>query len=129
MATAVTGLLDMQQRTLTYSSAGHLPPLLLGRSTSFLDQALATPLAATPQPEQRPQTTVHVPPDATIVLYTDGLVERRGEDIDVGLRRLAAVAESLAHEDCETFADLLVDELRPADREANDDVAVVVIEL
>jgi PAS domain S-box-containing protein len=127
MATAFAALLDRERRTLTYSNAGHLPPLLLGATTRFLQEATAPPLAATPEPERRPQATVELPAGSTIVLYTDGLVERRGEDIDVGLRRLAAVAEALAGSDCETLADQLLAQLQPAGGVIDDDVAVVVV--
>lgn len=128
VATVFAGLLDVERRTLAYSSAGHLPPLLLGDAAAFLDRATAPPLGATPTFEPRPETTVALDHDATIVLYTDGLVERRGEDIDVGLCRLAGLAKTLAGKDTETFAERLLDELR-LDGDGPDDVALVVIKL
>jgi PAS domain S-box-containing protein len=87
IATAFAALFDRARRTFTYSRAGHLPPLLLGDGACFLDEAIAPPLAATPNRARRPQACVQLPPDATIVLYTDGLVEQRSRDIDERLRR------------------------------------------
>jgi PAS domain S-box-containing protein len=129
IATAFAALFDRNRRELTYSNAGHLPPLLLTDGVSFLDQATAPPLAATPSPERRPQASVRLPPHATIVLYTDGLIEQRGRDIDEGLNCLADVAKTVADQDCETFAATLLAELLPADGDIGDDVALLVLKL
>ncbi len=88
-ATVVTTFIDFDRNSITYSSAGHPPPVLLhddGR-VEFLDRATDPPLDARPDP--RPEASTVFSPGATLVLYTDGLIERRREDIDVGLRRLA----------------------------------------
>ncbi|MFE1833021.1 PP2C family protein-serine/threonine phosphatase [Streptomyces sviceus] len=129
-ATAVTTFIDFDHCTLTYSSAGHLPPMLVhpdGR-VECLDKATDPPLDARPDPMPRPQATTTFTSGATLALYTDGLVERRREDIDTGLTRLA---ESLARhrEDApETLADAVLLELLPPGG-ATDDTALVIVRL
>ncbi|MGW5618330.1 PP2C family protein-serine/threonine phosphatase [Streptomyces sp. NPDC003877] len=129
-ATAVTTFIDFHRRTITYSSAGHLPPVLVhpdGR-TQFLDQATDTPLDARPDPIHRPQAETVFAPGATLVLYTDGLVERRREDIDAGLDRLAAALRRHRDQDPETLADTVLAELLPPGG-ATDDTALIVVRL
>ncbi|MGI5229011.1 PP2C family protein-serine/threonine phosphatase [Actinoallomurus sp. CA-142502] len=88
--TAVQVVIDRARQMITYSCAGHLPPVPLqpDGTVHFLDQAtdprLGVPMADVP----RPRADLPYAPGATLVLYTDGLVERRGEDIDDGPRRL-----------------------------------------
>ncbi|WP_030209775.1 PP2C family protein-serine/threonine phosphatase [Streptomyces sp. NRRL S-87] len=128
--TAVSVHIDRTGGTLTYSSAGHPPPALLrhGGTVEFLDRATDPPLGARPEHVARPQAQHACSSGDTLVLYTDGLVERRHEDIDVGLARLA---ESLAaHRTLgpEQLADALLLDLLPA-AGATDDAALVVIRL
>ncbi|MFZ4181146.1 PP2C family protein-serine/threonine phosphatase [Streptomyces pseudogriseolus] len=129
-ATAVTTFVDFDRHVITYSSAGHPPPVLLhhdGR-VEFLDRATDPPLDARPEPRPRPEASVAFSPGATLVLYTDGLIERRREDIDIGLRRLA---DSLSHHrelDPESLADTVLRELLPPGG-ATDDTALVVVRL
>ncbi|WP_234022120.1 PP2C family protein-serine/threonine phosphatase [Streptomyces ipomoeae] len=72
------------------------PPALLNPdgTVSFLDQATDPPLGARLAHVARPQATTSFAEGGTLVLYTDGLIERRSEDIDTGLARLA---DSLTH--------------------------------
>ncbi|MFD7699704.1 PP2C family protein-serine/threonine phosphatase [Streptomyces caelestis] len=129
-ATAVTTFVDFDRRTITYSSAGHPPPVLLhhdGR-VEFLDRATDPPLDAQPDPAPRPEATTGFAPGATLVLYTDGLVERRREDIDTGLLRLAEALRRHRTQDPETLADIVLLELLPPGG-ATDDTALVVVRL
>ncbi|MGW2965042.1 SpoIIE family protein phosphatase, partial [Streptomyces sp. NPDC001220] len=65
---------------------------------------------------------------AALVLYTDGLIERRGEDIDTGLTRLADSLTRHRADECEALADaVLTDLLPPGD--ATDDTALVIVRL
>ncbi|HEX5565626.1 MAG TPA: SpoIIE family protein phosphatase [Streptomyces sp.] len=128
--TAVKVDIDIHARTLTYSSAGHLPPMLChpDKRVELLDQATDVPLAARSRPSHRPQAICAYSPGSVLVLYTDGLVERREESIDVGLQRLS---ESLArHSDLEAeeIADNLLEDLG-MNRGTPDDAALVVIRL
>jgi serine phosphatase RsbU (regulator of sigma subunit) len=129
-ATAVTTFIDCDRHVITYSSAGHPPPLLVhadGR-TEFLDQATDTPLDARPDPIPRPQAETTFLPGATLVLYTDGLIERRREDIDTGLDRLADALRSHRDQDPETLADTVLSELLPPGG-ATDDTALIIVRL
>ncbi|MEU9390765.1 SpoIIE family protein phosphatase [Streptomyces sp. NPDC048324] len=129
-ATAVTTFIDFDAHTIGYSSAGHPPPVLVhadGR-VEFLDQATDPPLDARPDPMPRPQASTTYTAGATLALYTDGLVERRREDIGTGLTRLA---ESLARHrdlDAESLADVVLLELLPPGG-ATDDTALVIVRL
>ncbi|WP_406165687.1 PP2C family protein-serine/threonine phosphatase [Streptomyces sp. NBC_00996] len=109
-ATAVTTFIDFDHHTITYSSAGHPPPALVhaeGR-VEFLDQATEPPLDARPDPIPRPQAATAFTDGATVVLYTDGLIERRGEDIGTGLDRLATSLVRHKDADPETLADAVL---------------------
>jgi serine phosphatase RsbU (regulator of sigma subunit) len=128
--TAVKVVLDLEEGTATYSSAGHLPPLLHhadGR-VEALDQALGPPLAATEAAGPRPQATARFSPGARLVLYTDGLVERRTEDLTDGIDRLRACLQAHPGLHPEALIDAIIAEVREAGCAA-DDTAVLVIEL
>ncbi|MGP3971082.1 PP2C family protein-serine/threonine phosphatase [Streptomyces sp. 6N223] len=129
-ATAVKVFIDWDARRLSYSSAGHLPPALQrpDGAVVFLDQATDPPLGARPEHVPRPEAGTVFAEGATLVLYTDGLIERRREDIDAGLARLA---DSLARHlgaDPETLADALLADLIPQGG-ATDDIALVILRL
>ncbi|WP_060885644.1 PP2C family protein-serine/threonine phosphatase [Streptomyces caniscabiei] len=128
--TVVTTFIDWDDRTITYSCAGHPPPALVhpDGTVTFLDGATDPPLAARPTRLPRPQARTPFVEDSTLVLYTDGLIERRTESIDTGLERLAA---SLAHHrerDPETLADALLADLLPPTGNT-DDTALIVLRL
>ncbi|MFD3454829.1 SpoIIE family protein phosphatase [Streptomyces sp. NPDC058691] len=72
----------------------------------------------------RPQATTTYPDGAAFVLYTYGLVERRGEDIDHGLQRLADLLAHHSKDDAEDLAETLI-----TLSDATDDTAVVVVRL
>ncbi|MGM9386421.1 PP2C family protein-serine/threonine phosphatase [Streptomyces antibioticus] len=128
--TVVTAFVDRAARTVTYSSAGHPPPALLhpDGTVTFLDRATDPPLAARPEHLARPQTRTSFEEGATLVLYTDGLIERRTEDIDAGLARLADSLARHRARDPESLADALLADLLPAAGNS-DDTALVVIRL
>ncbi len=128
--TAVTTFVDFDRHTITYSSAGHPPPVLMhpdGR-VEFLDRATDPPLDACPDPVPRPQAATVFTDGATLVLYTDGLIERRREDIDTGLARLADSLTRHRSTDPETLADAVLRELLPPGG-ATDDTALVIVRL
>ncbi|MBK3640721.1 PP2C family protein-serine/threonine phosphatase [Streptomyces sp. MBT33] len=129
-ATAVTTFIDFDEHTITYSSAGHLPPVLVhtdGR-VEFLDQATDPPLDAHPDPMPRPQASTNYSAGATLALYTDGLVERRREDIGTGLDRLAEALARHRALPAESLADAVLLELLPPGG-ATDDTALVIVRL
>lgn len=126
--TAVYGVLDLATRTWTQAVAGHLPALCLtaGAAADRFDQPPDPALGVDPDVTYRTQTFA-VPPGSTLLLYTDGLCERRGETIDDGITRLgvtfarsAGDAESLG-----VACDDLI--LRMTDAAPSDDVALVAV--
>ncbi|MCM2577960.1 PP2C family protein-serine/threonine phosphatase [Streptomyces meridianus] len=122
-------VVDWHTGMIAYSCSGHPPPALLhpDGTVQFLDQAVNPPLGAPPDHCPNCQATARFTEGATLVMYTDGLVERRDEDIDTGLARLAATLTGHRGADAETLADALLADLIPDGHV--DDTALVVIEL
>jgi PAS domain S-box-containing protein len=87
MATLVYAVIDPDWAGVRFASAGHPPPLLLspGGHADFLWDGRSTPLGAGVRPEEG---TASLDGGSTFALYTDGLVEVRGEALDFGLERL-----------------------------------------
>jgi serine phosphatase RsbU (regulator of sigma subunit) len=106
-------------------SAGHPPPILqLPGETPRPVSLKPDPPLGTPSRQQRPAQAIPFPPGAMLLLYTDGLIERRGEPLDAGLRRLCAAipASGEPHAVCRQVMLRLVGKTVP-----NDDIAVVAI--
>ncbi|MFB8400796.1 PP2C family protein-serine/threonine phosphatase [Streptomyces sp. NPDC055912] len=127
-ATAVSVLVDTRSHLLVYSSAGHPPPVLLHSdgTCELMDQATDPPLGARPEHVPRPQAGMPYHPGDTLVLYTDGLIERRDEDIDTGLERLTTALGDLADREPDQLADALLTRLGVASG-ARDDIALVIV--
>jgi len=117
---------DGGARTLRWTCAGHLPPLLLlpDRRVEDLGRRPEVLLGVAPE-SPRSDHVVRLPPGAVLLLYTDGLVERRGEDVDLGIARLAAALARRAGQDPADLVAGLLEELLP--EEAEDDVAVLAL--
>lgn len=121
-ATVLCGLIDVEEHRVTFASAGHLAPLLLdGEKGSFLPLQPDAPIGF-PHSAPLRETTVEVPVAATLVAFTDGLVERRGEVLDEGLERLRRTAVAAELRDEQLLAKL-ADEL--TSDEHRDDTALV----
>ncbi|MCC6437877.1 MAG: serine/threonine-protein phosphatase [Acidimicrobiales bacterium] len=126
-ATAAVLVVDRHGREVTYSRAGHPPPLVIGAGGSrWLDGAVAFPLGVDPG-IARHNATERLHPADVLVLYSDGLVERRGELLSDGLERLADAAGALIGRSVQDIADGLLRSLL-ADG-AGDDVVLVVKQL
>src|SRR5690606_13590835 len=111
-----------------YAVAGHPPPLLIGAdgTARYLNGGRSPMLGADPDP--RPGSAVEpLPPGATLLLYTDGLVERRTEDLGTGLERLRRQASELGGAAREVCCDTPQD--RRPDADGVDDVAMVGVRL
>jgi serine phosphatase RsbU (regulator of sigma subunit) len=133
LATAVLARVEQSQgdvargiRRLRWSNAGHLPPLLrhpdgtVGTLTSEPDLLLGLHAST-----MRSELVTTLLPGATLVLYTDGLVERRDASLDEGIHRLAEVLTEHGHRDPEVLADILLERI---DTEGNnDDIALLVL--
>jgi serine phosphatase RsbU (regulator of sigma subunit) len=127
-STVVKVVIDPDLDLAVYSSAGHLPPLILREdgSVEALDQGLGPPLAVTEDAEARPLGTARMASGDTLVLYTDGLVEQRGEALDRGIARLAATLFRHRDLDVEALADHLLAEV-PTQSALRDDIALAVL--
>jgi PAS domain S-box-containing protein len=124
--TAFCAVLDPMTGVLDYSCAGHPPPILVraDRSTALLDQARATPLGLR-YTDQRPQARTVIAPRSTLLLYTDGLVERRRESIDDGIARAGDVVQGNRATSLDELADVIMARLSP-EGGYMDDVALLL---
>jgi len=119
--------LDPGNGALTYSSAGHLPTLLVDAAGGirWLTEGRG-PVLGLPDRGSRPEATTTVPAGATLLLFTDGLVERRGDDLDTGLDRLARAAAARRGAALDALVDGVLADL-VAVGGASDDIAVVAV--
>jgi serine phosphatase RsbU (regulator of sigma subunit) len=113
-------------RTLRWSSAGHLPPLLL-RSDGHVEVLGSPPerLLGMDQPSPRTDHTATLCPGDTVLLVTDGLVEHGRIDIDRGLDRLRDALGELAGSPVDVLCDRLLDRILAGP--ADDDVAILAV--
>ena len=126
MATLLYLVMEEDHETVTFASAGHVPPLVISPEgeAEYLATAPNPPLGVFESPQHSEKRTKLIP-GSTIVLYTDGLVEERGVSIDQGLEalRLAASQDS-CHPDelCQRLVDAML-----AIHPANDDIAALAL--
>ena len=123
IVTCVFAVYDPADQMLVYTNAGHLPPVVCspGEPAHRLTEALGPPLGV--GSGRLSEERVHLANGATVVLYTDGLVEQYDNDLDSGIDAIAAHLDALQRPVDELTA-TLVDDLRP--NGADDDVAVLV---
>jgi hypothetical protein len=126
LATMIYGHIERAsqgQPLLRWANAGHPPPLVVScdGAVHFLEQAQGLALGVDPS-QPRSEAVEALPLGSTLILYTDGLVERREEDLDTGLARLAEQAAKLAREPVEQVCDRLL-ETAPT----GDDLALLAV--
>lgn len=126
---ATVCLLVLHPKTglVTYANAGHLPPLIVSAegSVRFLDAESSVFVGV---PSHRTEASVMLRPGDAVLLYTDGLVERRERSLDEGLRCLAEAAAEWTQGGPDELCDLVIDRLLcPAG--SDDDVAALALEL
>lgn len=125
LVTMVYAVADTTSDTLEVANAGHLPPLIL-RADGDVEQVSSRDgmlLGADGGPRVCERTTLAL--GDTLVVFTDGLVERRGEDIDDGVRRLVDALSTLSYGDLEAGLDAVIDTVRDVTKD--DDVAILVL--
>ncbi len=133
--TAAIAIVDPAEETMSYVSAGHPPPLLVDPdgSTRFLEGGRSWPLGidVASSISDRPHAAVHeLPSGSLLLLYTDGLIERRHESIEEGLARLQAVVEANWNLPLRRLKEAIFAELVTARPEAmSDDVALVALRM
>ena len=124
MATVLCAVVEVDQSVAWVASAGHPPPVrsLAGCSGELMDVEPDPPIGLTPVRRRRARA-VELPLGSCLVLYTDGLVERRHESLDVGLARLTeAVRPGPAEQLCARIMGRLI-----GSRSSADDVALLVV--
>ncbi len=123
-ATVLCMLIDVDAREVTLASAGHLPPLLISQSeASYPTIAVGPPIGAVVSDYHEVRLSVEA--GTTIIAFTDGLVERRGEIIDIGLDRLRDRALAGRQRPLAELLDALNRELVP--EPARDDTAILAV--
>ncbi len=127
-ATAVYLALDLAGRSFRVASAGHPPPLLIDPAggARFLGEGRSVPLGVRAATRYR-DAVAGLEPGSTIVLYTDGLVERRGSSLDQGLERLVSEVSGRPAEP-ESLCDRIIGALI-GDQPPPDDVALLAARL
>jgi GAF domain-containing protein/anti-sigma regulatory factor (Ser/Thr protein kinase) len=128
MTTAAYLTLDPEHESVDVVSAGHMPPLVIAPdgTASYLDVSGGVALGVTRGARYRVQTH-RIEPGSTLVLFTDGVVEVRGESLDVGLERLRRIAER-GFGSVDALCDGVIEEM-VADGRPADDVAILAVRL
>jgi PAS domain S-box-containing protein len=123
--TVFLAILDTESGVLEFSNAGHMPAVLAGPAgITVLTDARSVPLAVLRE-EPRPQVSRRLPSGSTLMVFTDGLVERKHESLDDGITRAAEVLVQTRTLPVDDVADAVLRELSPA-AGYDDDVALVV---
>ncbi|MDT0307519.1 SpoIIE family protein phosphatase [Streptomyces sp. DSM 44917] len=125
-ATCLYGIYDPVTGHFGYASAGHPPPATVRPDGAVTYPSLIPdpPLGVAAPPFDT--VDVRLADDALLVLYTDGLVEHPGRDIDQGMARLARVLRGGPSEDLDALCDAVTGALLPAGRQAADDAALLI---
>jgi serine/threonine-protein kinase RsbW len=126
LATVAYGEYDAMTGAFVYACAGHPPPVacIAGRAVALQDGR--SPLLAAGYDGPRAEATVMLPPGSTLVLYTDGLIERRDEPFHRGIDRLRDTIEASSTSEPAALAAALVDAVL-GDRDRTDDAALLVL--
>ncbi|MET9164084.1 MULTISPECIES: SpoIIE family protein phosphatase [Streptomyces] len=124
--TVFCGVLDPATGELTYSGAGHPPGILVhpDGTVRLLEEGCALPLAVRPG-RTRPEATCSLPARATLLLYTDGLVERRRLPLSTGIERAGHAVREGRDMPVEDLAGAVMARLAPAGG-YDDDVALLL---
>jgi serine phosphatase RsbU (regulator of sigma subunit) len=124
-ATVLCGLIDIGRHEVTIANAAHPEPLLVDRDGArFVSTNVGVPIGVEQRGPYEP-VTVSVAAGASLVAFTDGLVERRGEILDVGLERLREAA-ALNHASIGALLDGLGERMTPDG--AADDIAILGVQ-
>ncbi|MEU1054180.1 SpoIIE family protein phosphatase [Streptomyces sp. NPDC005876] len=124
--TVFCGVLDPDTGGLTYSSAGHPPGILVHHdgTTRLLEEGRSVPLAVRPG-RARPEGKCTIPARATLLLYTDGLVERRRRPLSVGIDQAGEAVHEGREAAVDDLATQVMSRLAP-ENGYDDDVALLL---
>lgn len=124
MTTVAYAQLDVSTGELLYACAGHPPPVLLapGRRPGFLWEGRSVPLDSVALGGPRRQATAQLAGGGTLMLYTDALVERREQSLDVGFEHLLTAIDRHSGED---IASMLTSVVRAMNDDHSDDLCLL----
>jgi serine phosphatase RsbU (regulator of sigma subunit) len=123
LATILCAEVDVATHKVTFTNAGHLPPLMISdQGAQYSEGEIGLPIGVDRDADYS-STTVTMPSGATLLVFTDGLVERRGESIDAGLERL----RSRVGGNHIALDELLARILKEVRDDASDDTAIAAI--
>ena len=130
MATVAYAEVDIETRQMRYACAGHPPPAVLapGGRAALLQGGRSLPLDAHLPPESRREATFELPPGGVLMLYSDGLVERRDRPLQAGLDGLVEALERIGDDRRARLCDAVANDLLGASGVA-DDVCVLALHL
>ncbi|MEV7303881.1 MULTISPECIES: SpoIIE family protein phosphatase [Streptomyces] len=95
-ATAVCGLFDPETRILRWARAGHLPPVLVRGEEAFKLPLLRGLLLGALAEAEYQEEEIQLEPSDTLLMYTDGLIERRDTSVEDSLSQLLTTAKAAA---------------------------------
>ena len=125
MATLACAVSDPPYETMTLAVAGHPPPVIAvpGRPASLAEVKTSPPIGTNLSTRPRSSTTIRLAPESVVAFYTDGLIERRNESLDVGLERLRkAISLDTPHQVAREIMRHSIGDTVP-----RDDIALVVM--
>ena len=131
LTTIVLAVFEPATGILRYTNAGHPPPLILGaggiEDAVYLENIPAPPMGVMDTPSYV-QRTLQLEPGSTLLLYTDGLIEKSTEVLDVGLDRLRDAAAAVgAGGDLDALCEGVVSKLVGAESAQFDDVTMIAL--
>jgi serine phosphatase RsbU (regulator of sigma subunit) len=126
LTTCCVATFDPETRRLRWSTAGHPPPLVRSHdgSARYLEVPSGPPLGVIPDPRYETSSATLAPGDR-LVLYTDGLIERRDASLDFGMDMLKNALTEVARLAPGAAAEWLAQRISPG----IDDVAIIVVDL
>jgi sigma-B regulation protein RsbU (phosphoserine phosphatase) len=129
MATLAYAELDLDSRELRFACAGHLPPVLMpaGEDPRLAWEGRSAPLDVRLDDRPRAEASCRLSAQSVLLLYTDGLVERRGQSIDAGMDRLLEEVRTHRDESPKTLTASLLHTFE--DAEHRDDACVLAASL
>jgi anti-sigma regulatory factor (Ser/Thr protein kinase) len=129
LTTVVLAIFEPGTGRLRYTNAGHPPPLVIAPDgiARYLEDVPAPPMGVVEAPRYR-QRVLQLEPGATLLLYTDGLVEKPTEPLDVGLDRLRQAAHAAGPDaNVDVLCEHIVGVLGAASEAQADDVTMIAL--
>ncbi|NUR93473.1 MAG: serine/threonine-protein phosphatase, partial [Nonomuraea sp.] len=121
--TAIIGHFDPEERTFSWTNAGHPAPVLIRDGRARVLEGVAGTLLGAFDAAEFDMTVTRLEPGDVLLMYTDGVVERRGQDLDSGVEALVQASHFCVGDDPEQMIDCVLRRLGAAS--SADDVCVI----